>query len=221
MASPTFLLIAGLPPGPMSLTGTELLELQVGSGPGASQQTNAGLIAAIALRQSVQAVIAGAGGVVVDSTNINAPIINIPKAVSGAQIHIDQTNPMSPVISGTVPVAGGIQAAYGTPGGSVLQVGNNVQGIATASYQLTGWAVQCSPAGSLTLDFLTGSLGTAPSSIIGTGNHPQIAGGSSAQSNSLVGWGATTVAAGQVIQVKVTAVATVQWFSVSFFGNRI
>ena len=217
--------IAQLPAGPVSLVGTELLEIQNGTGAGASQQTTAGLIAQIALRQSVQSISASAtGGTAgVNNTNPNAPIITIaiPIPVPGTGLSINNTNPLAPVYNVTTPITGGIQAAYGEIGGSTLQSGNNVQGIATASYQLTGWSVQCSPSGSLVLDFLTGSLGSAPSSIIGTGNAPTISGASSASANSLSGWNTTQVIRGQVIQVKVLSVATVQWFSVAFFGTRI
>lgn len=215
------ILIGGLPSGPVSLSGSELLEIQNGTGPGASQQTTAALIAAIALRQSVQAILAGQGDLVIDITNPNQPKINIPEPVAGTNLSIDRTNPLAPVYSSTTPITGGIQAAYGSPGGNVLQAGNIISGIATANYNLTGWEIQCSPAGSIQLDLLVGALGGSPSSIIGTGNGPNIVGATSASSNALTGWTSLSVTRGSVIQISIKTVSSVEWFNVAFLGNRV
>lgn len=221
MADTTVKLIADLPTSGDTLTGSELLEIQVGSGVGASQKATATKLAQIALRQSVQTIVEGSGDASIDNTDPNHPILNIPKFVAGDYINIDDTDPLAPIIEGTSPVIGGIQAAYGSPGGDVLQSGNLVQGIATASYRLTGWKIQCSPVGSIVVDLLVGALGGSPSSIIGTGNAPTIAGAASGNANSLAGWTSVEVDVGSVIQAKIKSVSAVQWFSVAFLGVRI
>lgn len=215
-----FLLISGLPTGPTPLVGTELLEIQNGTSEGASQQTTAAAIAQIALRQSVQSIQVGTGGVVVDSTNPNSPKVSIPTPAPGRLMSIDETNPEAPIYNCTVPTDGGISAAYGSPGGAVLAVNAAISGIATANYQITGWALQCSPSGSITVDFRTGILGNAPTSIVGSGTKLQIA-SSTTGSGNVSGWTSTIVSQGQVIEVVVTAVTNVEWFNLALFGTRM
>ncbi len=218
----TVKLIGDLPAGPNSLVGTELVEIQNGGGPGASQQTTAALIAQIALRQAVQALVAGTGDIHIDVTDPNHPIVSVPKPQAGTNIAIDHTDPLNPIITSTTPVAGGIQAAYGSPGGAVLQVANSVSGIATAHYTLTGWEIQCSPSGSIALDLLVGPLGSNPTSIIGNlGNAPSVNSSTYNSANALSGWTSVDVPRGSVIQVVVKSVTAVEWFSVAFLGNRI
>ena len=221
MGTSTISQLPGLPSGQSILVGTELLEIQNGAGAGASQQITANLVAQIALRQSVQSISGKAGsGVLIDNTNPNAPVINIPKAVNGTYISIDYTNIEAPVINCTIPVDGGIQAAYGSPGGSVIQTAASVTGLATAAYQLNSWALQCYPSGSISLDFQVGTLGSPPSSIIGSGgNYPTISSNVSASAN-IGGWVTNQVTQGQVIAVVVRSVVNVQWFSLALYGIR-
>jgi hypothetical protein len=219
MATETFKLISDLPAGPTNLVGTELVEIQNGAGAGASQQTTAAKMAAIALRQSVQAVTSTTPGVTIDDTNPNAPVITIPVMIAGTGgVTIDETNPAAPKIN--IPSDGGVSAAYGQPGGTVLQVGAAIAGIATSGYNLTGWEIQCSPSGSITVDLQIGTLGSAPASIIGTGNGPSIASGTTGSSSVLTGWTSLNIPRGSVVNVVVKTVSLVEWFNVAFLGNR-
>ena len=212
-------LISDLPAGPTPLVGTELVEIQNGSSVGASQQSTAAEIAQIALRQSVQAITAGTAGMSIDDTDPNAPVIHVPIYHAGSGgIAIDESNPAAPVIN--IPSDGGIAIAYGSPGGAVLTTAQAISGFATSGYNLTGWKIQCSPSGSITVDIRVGSLGSTPATIIGTGNAPSVASATSNSANTLTGWNTTTIAQGSVIEAIITAVANVEWYNIALLGTR-
>jgi hypothetical protein len=213
--------IGDLPAGPTSLVGTELMEIQDGGGAGASQQTTAAKVADIALRQSVQSIVAGTGGVVVDATDVNHPKVSVPIPVAGNNLTIDNTNPEAPIYTSTTPVAGGINASFGSVGGAVLTAGEGVTGISTAAYQLTGWSIQCDPSGSVVVDVKVGALGGATSTIVGTGNFPTIAGSTYNSSNDLSTWASVNIPLGAVVEITVKSASTATWFNLALLGKRV
>jgi hypothetical protein len=217
----TVKLISDLPAGPSELTGTELVEIQNGSGVGASQQSTAEKIADIALRQSVQTIEAGAGGVVIDATDANNPVVSIPVPVAGNNINIDNTDPTAPIYTSTTPVAGGVNASYGSVGGAELKAGDGVIGISTAAYVLTGWSIQCDPSGSVVVDVKIGSLGSAASSIVGAGNFPTIAGSTYNSTTDLSTWDSVSIPRGALVEITVKSASTATWFSLALLGKRV
>ena len=214
-------LISDLPPGPTDLVGTELVEIQDGTGAGASQQSTAAKIADIALRQSVQTIEAGTGGVVIDAADVNNPKVSIPVPVAGTNLSIDNTNPEAPIYSSTTPVAGGVNASYGSVGGSELKSGDGVIGISTAAYQLTGWSIQCDPSGSVVIDVKIGALGSAASSIVGAGNAPTIAGSTYNSSSDVSTWDSVSIPRGALVEIVVKTASTATWFNLALLGIRV
>ena len=221
MSDPTVKTIGDLPAGPTDLVGTELVEIQDGVGVGASKQSTAAKVAAIALRQSVQTIAAGTGGVVVDSTDPNHPTISLPIPVAGNNFSIDNTNPEAPIYSSTTPVAGGVNASYGSVGGAGLKAGDGVIGISTAAYTLTGWSVQCDPSGSVQIDVKIGTLGSAPSSIVGTGNFPTIVGTTYNSSTDLSSWDSVSIPKGALVEISVKSASTATWVTLALLGKRV
>jgi hypothetical protein len=222
MADPTTVkLISDLPPGPSELVGTELVEIQAGTGAGASQQSTAAKVADIALRQSVQTIVAGTGGVVVDASDVNNPKVSVPVPVAGNNLTIDNTNPEAPIYTSTTPVAGGINASYGSVGGAELKSGDGITGISTAAYQLTGWSIQCDPSGSVVVDVKVGTLGSATSTIVGAGNFPTIAGSTYNSSINLSTWDSVNIPRGALVEIVIKSASTATWFNLALFGKRV
>lgn len=200
-----FKLIGDLPEGPSELAGTELVEIQNGAGVGASQQTTTAKVASLANAYAL----AAAG-------NAQSAAETFATAAAAAAQAAAETFATNAVAAAS---DGGISASYGTPGGAALTTAESITGLATSGYNLTGWQIQCSPAGSITVDFRIASLGNPTASLIGTGNAPTINDGTS-NAATIEGWNSVNVPRGSVIEFIITAVTAVEWYNVALLGNR-
>jgi hypothetical protein len=148
---------------------------------------------------------------------INSNVVGISN-ISGSGVVVTDGN--GNFTTESISSNGGIQGTYGTIGGSPITGTPTITGIATANYTLASWAIECYPSGSISIDVQQGALGSSTTSIVGSGNTPNI---SSAVSNSanISGWTSVAITKGNLVTFKVTSFSgSIEWFTISLQGTR-
>lgn len=119
-------------------------------------------------------------------------------------------------------LSGSINLTAGTPEGGLLPVGTIFSTLCSRDYNLTGWRLWVSPAGSLTLSVRKTAFSSIPPTsgdkISGTGGI-SVSSGTTAQSDSLTGWTNTVINKTDAISVIIDANSGVKWFSLELLGG--